>query len=150
MPQREGEQQLSASSILQTLALYQTGLRRMGVRKIGLFGSYRRGAPTPKAISIFWLHWKKRPSTLTWRSRSHTMQPSQLSWITNFIWGIADDVLRDLYVHRLLSQKDLLILPPTLKALPLPTAAPHESSFPAAASHRTHRFPPTASRSGPR
>ena len=27
------------------------------------------------------------------------MQPSQLSWITNFIWGIADDVLRDLYVR---------------------------------------------------
>ena len=22
-----------------------------------------------------------------------------LSWITNFIWGIADDVLRDLYVR---------------------------------------------------
>ena len=27
------------------------------------------------------------------------MDPSQLSWITNFIWGIADDVLRDLYVR---------------------------------------------------
>ncbi|MBX7244618.1 MAG: type I restriction-modification system subunit M [Candidatus Sumerlaeaceae bacterium] len=27
------------------------------------------------------------------------MQPNQLSWITNFIWGIADDVLRDLYVR---------------------------------------------------
>ena len=27
------------------------------------------------------------------------MQSSQLSWITNFIWGIADDVLRDLYVR---------------------------------------------------
>ena len=25
------------------------------------------------------------------------MDQSQLSWITNFIWGIADDVLRDLY-----------------------------------------------------
>jgi len=25
------------------------------------------------------------------------MEPSQLSWIANFIWGIADDVLRDLY-----------------------------------------------------
>src|SRR5436309_13351693 len=23
----------------------------------------------------------------------------QLNWITNFIWGIADDVLRDLYVR---------------------------------------------------
>jgi type I restriction enzyme M protein len=27
------------------------------------------------------------------------MTPSQLSWISNYIWGIADDVLRDLYVR---------------------------------------------------
>lgn len=27
------------------------------------------------------------------------MQESQLNWIANFIWGIADDVLRDLYVR---------------------------------------------------
>ncbi|RME26245.1 MAG: SAM-dependent DNA methyltransferase, partial [Deltaproteobacteria bacterium] len=27
------------------------------------------------------------------------MQNGQLNWITNFIWGIADDVLRDLYVR---------------------------------------------------
>jgi type I restriction enzyme M protein len=27
------------------------------------------------------------------------MEPVQLSWIANFIWGIADDVLRDLYVR---------------------------------------------------
>jgi len=27
------------------------------------------------------------------------VEPSQLSWIANFIWGIADDVLRDLYVR---------------------------------------------------
>lgn len=27
------------------------------------------------------------------------MDSGQLSWITNFIWGIADDVLRDLYVR---------------------------------------------------
>lgn len=27
------------------------------------------------------------------------MEPSQLNWITNFIWSIADDVLRDLYVR---------------------------------------------------
>jgi hypothetical protein len=25
-----------------------------------------------------------------------SVEPSQLSWIVNFIWGIADDVLRDL------------------------------------------------------
>jgi type I restriction enzyme M protein len=27
------------------------------------------------------------------------MEATQLNWITNFIWGIADDVLRDLYVR---------------------------------------------------
>ena len=27
------------------------------------------------------------------------MEAHQLSWIANFIWGIADDVLRDLYVR---------------------------------------------------
>jgi type I restriction-modification system DNA methylase subunit len=27
------------------------------------------------------------------------MDSSKLSWIANFIWGIADDVLRDLYVR---------------------------------------------------
>jgi type I restriction enzyme M protein len=26
------------------------------------------------------------------------MQPPDLNWIANFIWGIADGVLRDLYV----------------------------------------------------
>ena len=27
------------------------------------------------------------------------MSNSDLGWITNFIWGIADDVLRELYVR---------------------------------------------------
>jgi type I restriction enzyme M protein len=27
------------------------------------------------------------------------MKPTDLNWIANFIWGIADDVLRDLYVR---------------------------------------------------
>src|ERR1051326_80989 len=27
------------------------------------------------------------------------MDQGQLNWITNFIWGIADDVLRDVYVR---------------------------------------------------
>jgi type I restriction enzyme M protein len=27
------------------------------------------------------------------------MLSSQLTWIANFIWGIADDVLRDIYVR---------------------------------------------------
>jgi type I restriction enzyme M protein len=34
-----------------------------------------------------------RPATET------AMQPPDLNWIANFIWGIADDVLRDLYVR---------------------------------------------------
>src|SRR5690554_5094058 len=32
-------------------------------------------------------------------SEVEPMDSTQLSWITNFIWGIADDVLRDLYVR---------------------------------------------------
>jgi len=31
--------------------------------------------------------------------RSNDMDQGQLNWIANFIWGIADDVLRDLYVR---------------------------------------------------
>jgi type I restriction enzyme M protein len=27
------------------------------------------------------------------------MENGQLNWIANFIWGIADDVLRDVYVR---------------------------------------------------
>jgi type I restriction enzyme M protein len=27
------------------------------------------------------------------------MDNAQLNWIANFIWGIADDVLRDVYVR---------------------------------------------------
>lgn len=27
------------------------------------------------------------------------MDQSQLSWLTNFIWNVADDVLRDVYVR---------------------------------------------------
>jgi len=27
------------------------------------------------------------------------MEEQQLNWIANFIWGIADDVLRDIYVR---------------------------------------------------
>ena len=36
----------TAQSILDTLAQHRDELRGMGVRKIGLFGSYRRGTPT--------------------------------------------------------------------------------------------------------
>src|SRR5688572_23446272 len=36
-----------------------------------------------------------------WRPKSDegTMSNGDLNWIANFIWGIADDVLRDLYVR---------------------------------------------------
>jgi predicted nucleotidyltransferase len=36
---------LTVSSILQTLEEHKDDLRRMGVLRIGLFGSYRRGTP---------------------------------------------------------------------------------------------------------
>ena len=39
------------------------------------------------------------------------MENSQLNWITNFIWGIADDVLRDVYVR---SKYRDVILPMTV------------------------------------
>jgi hypothetical protein len=29
------------------------------------------------------------------------MESSQVNWIANFIWGIADDVLRDLFMRGL-------------------------------------------------
>ena len=33
------------------------------------------------------------------RPQDTTLEQGQLNWITNYIWGIADDVLRDLYVR---------------------------------------------------
>src|SRR5688500_12345399 len=39
------------------------------------------------------------------------MEQGQLNWIANFIWGIADDVIRDLYVSGKYSD---VILPMTL------------------------------------
>jgi type I restriction enzyme M protein len=33
-----------------------------------------------------------------WQERN-SVSSGDLGWITNFIWGIADDVLRDLYVR---------------------------------------------------
>src|SRR2546425_3358732 len=52
------------------------------------------------------------------------MEQGQLNWIANFIWGIADDVLRDLYVRG--KYRDV-ILPMTvlrrLDAVLEPTAA---------------------------
>ena len=39
------------------------------------------------------------------------MERQQLHWIANFVWGIADDVLRDVYVRGkyALSRTDLAI-----------------------------------------
>src|SRR5512134_1705041 len=39
------------------------------------------------------------------------MEQGQLNWVANFIWGIADDVLRDLYVR---SKYRDVILPMTV------------------------------------
>ena len=43
------------------------------------------------------------------------MEGSRLNWIANFIWGIADDVLRDLYVRG--KYRDV-ILPMTVGDVP--------------------------------
>lgn len=34
-----------------------------------------------------------------WRGMNQDMTNGDLGWITNYIWGIADDVLRDVYVR---------------------------------------------------
>ncbi len=34
------------------------------------------------------------------------MNNSDLNWIANYIWGIADDILRDLYVPRQVPGRD--------------------------------------------
>jgi type I restriction enzyme M protein len=41
----------------------------------------------------------RTPVVTAARDRSVDVEQGQLSWIANFIWGIADDVLRDLYVR---------------------------------------------------
>ena len=51
----------TAKSILNTLGTFQADLQRMGVRKLGLFGSYRRGTPTSKS-DIDFLVVLERPS----------------------------------------------------------------------------------------
>jgi type I restriction-modification system DNA methylase subunit len=39
--------------------------------------------------------------------RGSDMSNAHLNWITNFIWSIADDVLRDLYVRGKIPGRDL-------------------------------------------
>src|ERR1700691_5257689 len=41
----------------------------------------------------------KRHNKVLGQRSERTMANGDLTWITNFIWGIADDVLRDLYVR---------------------------------------------------
>src|SRR6202167_6628052 len=41
----------------------------------------------------------KRHNKVLGQRSERTMANGDLNWITNFIWGIADDVLRDLYVR---------------------------------------------------
>src|SRR4029453_7662863 len=43
------------------------------------------------------------------------MEQGQLNWIANFIWGIADDVLRDLYVRG--KYRDVILPLPVLRRL---------------------------------
>jgi len=43
----------TSHTILQALDKHRDELRRMGVRKIGLFGSYRQGRPTPDSDMDF-------------------------------------------------------------------------------------------------
>ncbi len=45
--------QWAAQDIVETLNAWWDELRRMGARKIGLFGSYRRGTPTPTSDMDF-------------------------------------------------------------------------------------------------
>ena len=60
------------------------------------------------------------------------MEGSQLNWIANFIWGVADDVLRDLYVRgkyrdvilpmTVLRRLDAVLEPSTLAVLEMKTS----------------------------
>lgn len=63
---REGDQESSAADsriqctvagILDLVAQHGSSLRGLGVRKIGLLGSYARGTPRAAAIWISWWSW---------------------------------------------------------------------------------------------
>ena len=54
--------------------------------------------PLRKVRTLFKSRVFRKPVTTTLRNKKYIeLGPS--NWITNFIWGIADDVLRDLYVR---------------------------------------------------
>jgi DNA-binding XRE family transcriptional regulator len=69
------------------------------------------GTPLPKAQPV---KEPRRPSASPPAGQNH------LSWIANFIWGIADDVLRDLYVRG--KYRDVILPMTVLRRLD--TAAP--------------------------
>ncbi len=49
MSESQNKPRHTAKKILRILENHQVELQRLGVRKIGLFGSYRRGTPTPES-----------------------------------------------------------------------------------------------------
>ncbi|WP_025322101.1 type I restriction-modification system subunit M [Deferrisoma camini] len=60
------------------------------------------GAPEAKPEATRSAGEQPKPQPKPGPARPHApaeAEPAQLTWITNFIWGIADDVLRDLYVR---------------------------------------------------
>ena len=54
------------------------------------------------------------------------MEPSQLNWIANFIRGIADDVLRDLYVRG--EYRDVILPMTVLRRLDAVSSPPSRPS----------------------
>ena len=55
------------------------------------------GSPWKKNIPRLDGNFRNKPATAI--NRAKLMSSGDLSWITNYIWGIADDVLRDLYMR---------------------------------------------------
>lgn len=62
-----------------------------------------------------------RTATVPAVGRDPEMEPSQLNWIANFLWGIADDVLRDLYVRG--KYRDVILPMTVLRREVLPRAS---------------------------
>ena len=52
------------------------------------------GSPSKKDIPRLAGNFRNKPATAI--NRGKLMSGGDLSWIANYIWGIADDVLRDL------------------------------------------------------
>ena len=56
----------TAQQILDVLRTHREELRRLGVRRLGLFGSAVRGEAKETSDSISWWNWRPRRSTPTW------------------------------------------------------------------------------------